>query len=117
MRKETSTYKGFNSTFAALFSYQGVVVRVRVPLFATQKERRGRRREERRGEGRKRREQSAPGARRRRRGAGGGARAGAWSGVADSPVRVGTKAAARRQRAAELERVRASEGGEGPTPV
>ena len=33
--KETSTHKGFHSTFAALFSYQGVSVRVRVTLFAT----------------------------------------------------------------------------------
>ena len=36
IRKETSTYKGFHSTFAAWSSYQGVVVRLRVPLFATQ---------------------------------------------------------------------------------
>ena len=34
IRKETSTYKGLHSTFAALFSCWGVVVRVRVPLFA-----------------------------------------------------------------------------------
>ena len=33
--KDTSASKGFHSTFAALFSYQGVVVRVRVALFAT----------------------------------------------------------------------------------
>ena len=37
VRKETSTYKGFHSMFAALFSYQGVVVRIRVPLFAAQR--------------------------------------------------------------------------------
>ena len=36
IRKEASTHKGFHSTFAALFSYSGVFVRVRVPLFATQ---------------------------------------------------------------------------------
>ena len=30
------TYKGFHSTFAALLSYSGVVVRVRAPLLATQ---------------------------------------------------------------------------------
>ena len=36
IRKEASTYRGFYSTFAALFSYDGVFVRVRVPLFATQ---------------------------------------------------------------------------------
>ena len=35
IRKDTSKYKGFHSTFAALFSYSGVSVRVRVPLFAT----------------------------------------------------------------------------------
>ena len=35
LRKETSTYKGFHSTSAALFSYCRVVARVRVPLFAT----------------------------------------------------------------------------------
>ena len=34
MRKETSTCKGFHPTFAALFSYQGAFVRVRVPSFA-----------------------------------------------------------------------------------
>ena len=31
IRMETSTYKGFHSTFAALVSYEGVFVRVRVP--------------------------------------------------------------------------------------
>ena len=36
MRKQTSTRKGFHSMFAALLSYEGVFVRVRVPLFATQ---------------------------------------------------------------------------------
>ena len=36
IRKETSTHKGFRSTFVALFSYSGAFVRVRVPLFATQ---------------------------------------------------------------------------------
>ena len=35
MRNETSACKGFHSTFAALFSYQGVVVRDRVTSFAT----------------------------------------------------------------------------------
>ena len=30
-----STYKGFRSTIAALFSHEGVVVKVRVPVFAT----------------------------------------------------------------------------------
>ena len=34
-KKETSTSEGFHSTVAALFSYWGVLVRVRVPLFAT----------------------------------------------------------------------------------
>ena len=34
IRKETSTNKGFRSTFAALFSYYGVFVGVRVPLCA-----------------------------------------------------------------------------------
>ena len=33
--KETSTCKGFHSAFAALLSYSGVFLRVRVPLFAT----------------------------------------------------------------------------------
>ena len=37
IRKETSTYKGPHAMFAALLSYQGVVVRVRVPLLATQR--------------------------------------------------------------------------------
>ena len=36
IRMETSTYNGFHSTSAALFAYSGVVVGVRVPLFATQ---------------------------------------------------------------------------------
>lgn len=34
-RKETFTYKGFHDTVAALFSCEGVVVRIRVPVFAT----------------------------------------------------------------------------------
>ena len=37
IRKEASTYKGFHSTFAASFSYEGVFVRVRVPLFAARR--------------------------------------------------------------------------------
>ena len=36
MGKEQCTYKGFHDTFAALLSYQGVVVRVRAHLVATQ---------------------------------------------------------------------------------
>ena len=39
MREQLSTYKGFHSTLAALFSHEGVVVRVRVPLFATHERR------------------------------------------------------------------------------
>ena len=35
IRKETSTHKGFHHTFAAMLSYQGILVKVRVPLFAT----------------------------------------------------------------------------------
>ena len=36
IRKQSSTSEGLHSTLAALCSSQGVVVRVRVPLFATQ---------------------------------------------------------------------------------
>ena len=36
IRTSMYTCNGFHSTFAALFSYQEVSVRVRVPLFATQ---------------------------------------------------------------------------------
>ena len=35
IRKDTSTYEGSHSTFAAVLSYYGASVRVRVPLFAS----------------------------------------------------------------------------------